>query len=404
MSGVLPSNHQKIVALICVGDARAGDSGAVLPLTSVYGQPYIHHIIKSLQALGISKFIVGVDHVPGALLAYGDVAKQQGLDVTFAREPNALATQTDSDVNVLVLCADTHWSIELLQKAIAAQKPLIATVEERLENDAFERIDLNSRWAGMAVLDHKTLATMTALPDGWDMASSLLRQGLQDGAALWPVRQSDVQAGKIAKLRTVNDVMTALSQLLPTSDAEPKTLEQTVLRPLVSRFLPNIWSVSWGRTIIEWLSSGLGIGSAVLAGVATPIAAAIMATLAIISANIRVSVRLAEYRQKDNDTIGYFTWTVLVISLILLLYNTGERPLDAGFIGLSMSGIGLFASRYLKASQFWLSSPLMIAAVVLFGIIFDGAGWTIRLLILAQIAALTIAQFTPVTESAKTTD
>jgi hypothetical protein len=141
---VATTDNSNVIALLCVGDVSAADGNAALPLTLLFGQPMIHHMIKSLQAVGITKFVIGVDTVPGALLAYRDAVSKQGLDLRFVREPSAMTPLLEANSRILLLRADTILDVGLIQQALLHKDALVATVEERAENQVFERIDLKA--------------------------------------------------------------------------------------------------------------------------------------------------------------------------------------------------------------------------------------------------------------------
>lgn len=368
-----------LVALLCLGDV---DHGAVLPVAPIFGQPLLHHIVKQLERLRISRFFIGVDSVSGALLSYGDRAKQSGLDVKFVREPQALAAEISPETSVLVLRVDTLWSSEMLGKAIAEQRPLIATVEERSENQNFERIDLNHRWPGLAILERRSLDALTALPDGWDMASALLRQALQDKCRLWPIHQSELQAGNIRKLNDEADLLAAQAMLVPILGVGSNSLENSSLMPMVSRLMPSVWSVPWGRSLVEWLFPVTALSAAAFALVNLPIAAVIAAVLAIFAASLRDRVHSVEYRQQQNDAIGVAGWVLLVMALVSGLRNPAISWAEAVFLGLALAGVSLIDAAVASPARTRLLSPLVIALSMVPGIVAGKSGGVVQGLIL----------------------
>jgi hypothetical protein len=380
------------VALLCVSDVAGTDGEAPLALTLLYGRPFLHHLIKSLESLGISRFFVGIDAIPGALLSYGDKAKQEGLDVRFVRNPSELAAQIDERDRVLVQSADTIWEQSLVGHAIARQNPLIATVEEQADNQRFERIDLNSRWGGLAVLEKRSLSVLTALPDGWDMGSALLRQGLQDGVALWPVAQRNVQAGLVRKLASPDDLAAAMAIFASPDDKEPKSLEKLIFSPLATRILPGAWSTNWSRSSVEWLFPGLAGLSAAAAGLSMPLVAATFAIGAIFSAMVRKKARILEYQTARSAWLGLVGWALLALGLGSALYHAEVSQTEGIFVVIMMTGTAIFARNYWKEKDFWISSPLIIAIAAMAGHAAGLTGWAVRLLLLAELASLLLSQ------------
>jgi hypothetical protein len=378
-------DNSKIIALLCIGDVSPAEGEVALPLTPMFGKPMIHHTIKTLQRAGITQFCVGVDTVPGALLTYRDMLAKEGLELRFVREPSAIATLMSADTRALVLRADTIWDADLIDRALRHNSPFIATVEERAENQMFERIDLNSRWAGMAILDRNSLAALTQLPEGWDMASALLRQAMQDGVTLWPLKQSEIQDGHVRRLENVAGLAAAQSLLMSPPANGPITLESKLFSTVLARFGPAIWSVSWGRGMAEYSFPGMSLIAVLLAVTGFPLGASIVAIGAVLASLIRNVMRSAEYKPSRSDWFGMAGWTLLTAALITALNRTEPSMFEAGFLGLTLTGLSLVSASKSSRVNFRLLSPLVISIALIFGIVAGDSGWAVKVLITSEI-------------------
>jgi hypothetical protein len=376
--------NDNVAALLCVGDSAGGDNIALKP---VFGRPFIHHLIKRLEALGIQRFFIGIDSVPGSLLTYGDEAKREGLDVQFVRNPGDMAASLPADSRILLQMADIVWDDKLVQSAMAENRPLVAAVEERAENQRFERIDLNHRWGGLAILPRASVEALTSLPDGWDMGSSLLRHALQDGISLWQVRQSEIQSGSVRAVGVETDAKALASIIDLQADNAPNALEKWTISPLIDRLLPSSWTTRWMRTAVEWTFPAASLMSGVLAWLDLSIESTVMALVAIFGASWRERVAHAEYRVGSRDWIGLATWLVLALALGLSLYNGYETPVEAAFLTATLGGLAIIS----RAAKFWLVSPLALALALLWGQVAGLPGPTVRLLIVAQLALLILS-------------
>ena len=375
----------QIVALLCIGDVVSADGEVALPLTPLFGRPMIHHMIKALQRIGITQFCVGVDTVPGALLSYRDQVAKEGLELRFVREPSAMAPLLAADTRALVLRGDTIWDVKLIDRALKHDGPLIATVEERSENQMFERIDLNSRWAGMAILDRNSLAALTQLPEGWDMASALLRQAMQDNVTIWPLKQSEIQDGHVRRLENVGDLAAAQSLLLAPPANCPVTLESKLFSKGLARFGPAIWSVTWGRGGAELGFPGLSLIAAILAVTAFPLVASVAAIGAVLASLIRNIVRSAEYRSVRPDWVGMAGWALLATALIAVLKLTEPSYFEAGFLALTLTGLSVVSAHHHNGANYRLLSPLVIALALMLGMLAGSPAWAVKLLIVGEI-------------------
>ena len=71
---------------------------------------------------------------------------------------------------------------ELVAQLAEQEEPAVATVPDDEAHATFERIDAESRWAGVAVVDSHLLGSTAAMLGDWDLQSTLLRRTLQEGA------------------------------------------------------------------------------------------------------------------------------------------------------------------------------------------------------------------------------
>src|SRR5206468_4889036 len=92
--------------------------------------------------------------------------------------------------SMILLIGDGVASPAALVAEVAAEpEPAVATVVDDERHAAFERIDGESRWAGVALVDARVLGSTAAMLGDWDLQSTLLRRTLQEGALRLPVAQ-----------------------------------------------------------------------------------------------------------------------------------------------------------------------------------------------------------------------
>jgi hypothetical protein len=73
-------------------------------------------------------------------------------------------------------------SVDLVVSLAEEPEPAVAVVPDDEQHEGFERIDANSRWAGVAVVDAHLLGSTAAMLGDWDLQSTLLRRTIQAGA------------------------------------------------------------------------------------------------------------------------------------------------------------------------------------------------------------------------------
>ncbi len=76
--------------------------------------------------------------------------------------------------------------MEDLGRLMEEDDSAVLTVPDDEAHEAFERIDGNNRWAGVAKVEAHTLGSTAAMLGDWDLQSTLLRRAIQAGARLLP--------------------------------------------------------------------------------------------------------------------------------------------------------------------------------------------------------------------------
>lgn len=162
-----------------------GPLRAVLPLA---GRTLIERQARLAVLAGARRILVLVERVPPELLAALDRLRRDGLGVLLARSAEEAAEQVDP-TDPLLLIADGFIGDEShLRRLAAASPPALLTVPDASVDDRFERIDAESRWAGVALIDGALLADTVSMLRDWDPQSTLLRRAVQSGARMLSVR------------------------------------------------------------------------------------------------------------------------------------------------------------------------------------------------------------------------
>ncbi len=124
-------------------------------------------------------------------------------------------------------------------------EPAVATLPDDEAHEAFERIDGEARWAGVALVDVKTLASTATMLGDWDLQSTLLRRTLQEGALRLPIapetgepiladgpeQLEDFQRGLVAASRGTRRDWASRYVLPPVEEFATAQLMETSVRP-----------------------------------------------------------------------------------------------------------------------------------------------------------------------------
>jgi|GEM_PF-2304881 hypothetical protein len=324
-----------ITALLCLA---TGDASEVA-FAPCLGKPLIYHQIMALQRAGIHSVRIYVEAVSGVLLTTIDLLRFQGFDVRAVRSVDELTATLGEGSQLLVLQSDLWWQAEWLAGIIKGKRNTVFVLAEQTGIEAFERIDLNSRWSGLVLCDARILPALGDIPEGWDLSSLLLRQAQQAGfenlmlphsvLTVGELRKIDAIKGSLAIENAVSDALTA------SADTIDSHLVINAFRRLRGWGDPQHWSHLAGL----WTPLASAGISAVLAFSGYQSAAFGFACLSVLSQPIRKFLRMIGYRTSGVDPVQAITNVALLVALYFCLAGFGAAPIQAGFLTLALAGI-----------------------------------------------------------------
>jgi hypothetical protein len=157
----------------------AGELRALLPLA---GRTLFEYQVRCVAAAGAAPIVVLVERVPPALHEAMGRLRMDGLPVIPVSDGNEAASRFEAGSLILLVGDGVAAPAELLAQLAEEPEPAVATVPDDEPHEPYERIDATSRWAGVALIDGRTLGATAAMLGDWDLQSTLLRRALQDGA------------------------------------------------------------------------------------------------------------------------------------------------------------------------------------------------------------------------------
>jgi hypothetical protein len=168
-----------LIAAYHDADEPVGALRATLPLA---GRTVLERQARLAAASGADPIIVLVERVTPGLTAAIDRVRGEGISVALARSPTEAAEAVAPGDSILLiadgLVADESHVVRLTGAGVAS----LLTLPDRGEDDRYERIDADSLWAGLALVDGSLLRRTTQMLGDWDLQSTLLRQAVQSGA------------------------------------------------------------------------------------------------------------------------------------------------------------------------------------------------------------------------------
>jgi len=165
-----------------IGAYQENDSGELRALLPLAGRTLIEFQARCAAAAGAAPIVVLVERVPPALHEALERLRADGLSVIPVSDGNEAASRFEAGSLILLVGDGVAAPAELLAQLAEEPEPAVATVPDDEHHESYERIDATSRWAGVALVDGRTLGATAAMLGDWDLQSTLLRRALQDGA------------------------------------------------------------------------------------------------------------------------------------------------------------------------------------------------------------------------------
>ncbi|MEY3940253.1 MAG: hypothetical protein RLZZ604_713, partial [Pseudomonadota bacterium] len=124
------------VALLSVtgGDVSAAHASTDKPNTALAGGSLVDYQIKTLFRAGISRFLVEVENMDGAMLALADQWRQKNVLVDFVRTGADIQRYLKLDDRIWVQSGQLYVQPDFVETLSKSPDNFVATVDGRDEN------------------------------------------------------------------------------------------------------------------------------------------------------------------------------------------------------------------------------------------------------------------------------
>jgi hypothetical protein len=374
-----------------IGAYQEDDSGGLRALLPLAGRSLVEYQVRCASAAGAAPIVVVVERVPQALQDAFERLRLDGIGVFPVSDVSEAVSRFEAGSAILLIGDGIAPPVDLVVELVAEPESAVATVPDDDQHQAFERIDAESRWAGVAVVGARILGSTAAMLGDWDLQSTLLRRTIQDGARRIALHDPASEPLLVESADQLGDFQ---RRLVHASRAGRTDWASRFLLPLVEDFATEqlmetavrpFWLV-WGALALTiggaicftrgWLGAGL-----VMLLLSTP--------LDLIAARL-ASIRLRPFAARMVSRLALWPaagLALLAIGLWEMRHGTGWGAMVAVAAGCGFAE----AARIEKAAmppggELWLFSRRnAIFAAVPFAL---GGVWTAYLLAISVYAAL----------------
>lgn len=177
-----------LAALIAAYHEADDDGGGLRATLPIAGRTLVERQVRLAHAAGADPVVIVVERVTAALGAAIDRLRGEGVEITLSRGASEAAEAVNSRDRVLLVGDGLVAPEAAIARLVALDGPAILVVPDLRVDDRYERIDAQSRWAGLALISGEMLKQTAAMLQDWDLQSTLLRRAVQAGARQLSVR------------------------------------------------------------------------------------------------------------------------------------------------------------------------------------------------------------------------
>lgn len=170
-----------------IGAYQEDDSGGLRALLPLAGRTLLEYQVRCASAAGAAPIVVVVERVPQALQDAFERLRLDGIAVFPVSDVQEALTRFEAGSMILLIGDGVAPPADLVAQLAEDAEPVVATVRDDESHAMFERIDAETRWAGVALVDAHLLGSTAAMLGDWDLQSTLLRRAIQEGARRVPV-------------------------------------------------------------------------------------------------------------------------------------------------------------------------------------------------------------------------
>ena len=255
-----------------IGAYQEDDGGALRALLPLAGRTLIEYQVRCAAAAGAAPIVVVVERVPQVLQDAFEGLRSDGIGVFPVSDIEETVSRFEAGSSVLMIGDGVAPPLKLVLALAEEPEPAVATVPDDEDHAHFERIDAESRWAGVALVDAQLLGSTAAMLGDWDVQSTLLRRSIQEGARRLPAAD---HGGEPLLAESADELAGFQRHLVQASRAEREdaasryvlpVVEDFATKQLMHRSVPPAWLIGGALALTlagavcftrGWLGAGL---------------------------------------------------------------------------------------------------------------------------------------------------
>lgn len=161
---------------------ESGEPGHLRSTLPLAGRTVIERQARLAAGAGADPVVIFVERLPAALTAAIERLRRDRVPIRIVRTVEEAAEAVDPFDRLLLVGDGAILPASQHARLAAGEGAAVLTVPDGAFGELYERIDAESRWAGLAAIDGAQLRETANMLRDWDLQSTLLRRTLQAGA------------------------------------------------------------------------------------------------------------------------------------------------------------------------------------------------------------------------------
>jgi hypothetical protein len=224
---------------------------ATLPLA---GRSVVERQARLAASAGAEKIVLLLERLPPDLIAAIDRLRREGVSPIIARSVEEAARTIEPQDRLMMIADGMVADPAHFERVAALSGKGLLTLPDQGYDDRHERIDHQTRWAGLAMLDGASLRDTAAMLGEWDLQSTLLRRAVQAGVRQIAARE-DASNGFLHLVEGSSDLATVEGRIAASAAVPGKNwLGRFVLAP-IERWLTRLLLPT--AVTSDWLRAGM---------------------------------------------------------------------------------------------------------------------------------------------------
>ena len=243
-----------------IGAYQEDDAGGLRALLPLAGHTLVEYQVRCAASAGAAPIIVVVERVPQALQDAFERLRLDGVGVFPVSDVKEALSRFEAGSLILLIGDGIAPPSDAVSMMANEPEPAIATVPDDESHAAFERIDAQSRWAGVALVDAQLLGSTAAMLGDWDLQSTLLRRAVQEGARRISATEAGGEPLLVERAEDLEDFQRRL--FVASRGVRPDWVSRFLLPP-IEEFVTGQLMESGVRPLwLMWAALALTLGGA----------------------------------------------------------------------------------------------------------------------------------------------